>query len=113
MEKLIAMKKLCMLALAVGLLGLVATPAAFAKGKKDKTPQTVPSDVYAKYDKNSNGILDADEKAAIQKDFVATPTDPLLKPFDTNNDGKLSDDEIAAISATKPVDTPKKKKKNQ
>ena len=108
------MKKLCLLALGIALLGLIAAPAAFAK-KKDKTPQTVPSDVYAKYDKNYNGILDADEKAAILKDFAATPADPLLKPFDTNNDGKLSDDEIAAIPATKPADAPAKKhkKKNQ
>jgi len=105
------MKKLYLFAAALCLLALFAPATSFAKGKKDKTPQTVPSDAYAKYDKNSNGILDTDEKAALRKDLA---TDATLKAFDTNNDGKLSDDEISAIPATKAADVPKKKrKKNQ
>jgi hypothetical protein len=105
------MKKLYILTIGMVLVGLLAVPAVFAKGKKNKTPatQTVTSDVFAQYDKNSNGILDADEKDAIRKDL---PQDPngILKAFDMNSDGKLSDDEIASIPATKTVDAPAKEK---
>ncbi|MCX7009593.1 MAG: hypothetical protein NTY53_20510 [Kiritimatiellaeota bacterium] len=109
------MKKLTMVVLGICAVTLL-TPATFAKGKKGgDAPATVPSDVYAKYDANHNGLLDDVEKAAIRKDFAADANDPLLKPLDTNNDGKLSDEEIAAIPATKAADAPakKKKKKNQ
>ena len=107
------MKKLCMLAMSM--LAIVAAPNAFAK-KGDKTP-TVPSDIYAKYDLNKNGTLDADEKAALVKDFDADKTGPL-KALDNNGDGKLTDGEIGTISATKPGETPAKvkgkaKKKNK
>jgi hypothetical protein len=110
---MIIMKKLCILAMAM--LAIVAAPNAFAK-KGDKTP-TVPSDIYAKYDINKNGTLDADEKAALVKDFDADKTGPL-KALDNNGDGKLTDGEIATISATKPSDAPAKakgkgKKKNK
>lgn len=108
------MKKLYTLIIAGCVVGLLV-PAAFAgKGKKDKAPQTqtVPSDTYAKYDKNFNSALDTDEKAALRKDFAADKSGPL-KTFDTDNDGKLSDDEIAAIPATKLVAAPAKEKKNK
>ncbi len=99
------MKKLCMLAMSM--LAIVAAPNAFAK-KGDKTP-TVPSDIYAKYDVNKNGTLDADEKAALTKDFDADKTGPL-KVLDNNSDGKLTDGEIATISPTKPGVAPVKAK---
>jgi hypothetical protein len=110
------MKKLTLIVAGLCLLGLLAPCTFAAKGdkrKKDKAPQTAPSDCYAKYDKNGNGILEADEKDALRKDLASNPA---LKAFDTNNDGKLSDDEISAIPATKAADAPKKerkKKKNQ
>jgi hypothetical protein len=108
------MKKLYVIAISAALLGVLAAPAVFAKGKKDKNAptQTMPSDVYAQYDKNGNGVLDADEKDAIRKDYAKDPNGPL-KIYDLNNDGKLSDDEIAAIPATKVIDAPPKKKKNK
>lgn len=107
-----------MMAVAVALVGLIAAPAAFAgkgggKGKRgDAAPTTAPSDTYAKYDKNSNATLEADEKDALRKDFEADKTGPL-KVWDTNNDGKLGDDEIAAIPATKAVAAPVKEKKHK
>ena len=87
------MKKLGLLTLtlALGLLGFVATPralAAKADGKKAK--------LIAKYDTNKNGVIDADEKEALRKDF-AKDKDGELKALDKNADGKLDDDEIAAI----------------
>ena len=108
------MKKLYLIVAGMCLLGLVApTPSFAGKGKNKGTGTTAaPSDVYAKYDKNCNGTLDADEKAALKKDFEKDKTGPL-KAYDINGDGKLSDDEIAAIPATKPSDTPKKEKKNK
>ena len=108
------MKKLYILTISVALLGLMAAPAAFAKKKDKTTPtQTMPSDVYTQYDKNGNGILDADERETLRKDFAKDPTGVLLKAYDTNADGKLSDDELAAIPATKVVDAPAKVKKNK
>jgi hypothetical protein len=107
------MKKLFLLVTGVCLLVMLA-PVALAKGKKNAGPTTVPSDCYAKYDKNYNGTLDADEKEAIRKDYAAEK-EGALKAFGKDNDGKLSDEELAAIPATKAVDAPvkKKKKKNQ
>jgi hypothetical protein len=108
------MKKLSLIVAGLCLLGLLAPGAFAAKGdkaaKKNKAPQTVPSDVYAKYDKNYNGILDTDEKDALRTELA---NDAALKAYDTNNDGKLSDDEIAAIPATKAVDAPVKEKKKK
>ena len=54
--------------------------------------------LLAKYDKNGNGKIDGDEADAMRKDFAADPNGDL-RHFDTNKDGKLSDDEIAAIKA--------------
>lgn len=111
------MKKWQLIVLGVCVIALAAPLGAFAKGnkggKKGAAAQTAPSDVYAQYDKNGNGILDADEKDAIRKALAADPNG-MLKAYDTNADGKLSDDELAAIPSTKAVDAPvKKKKKNK
>ena len=63
---------------------------------KGKAGSTAVADVLAKYDKNHNGAIDADEKDALRKDYTANPDGPLKK-FDKNKDGKLDDEEIAAI----------------
>jgi hypothetical protein len=44
-----------------------------------------------KYDKNTNGKLDDDEKAAMKKD-----REEAMKKYDKNGDGKLDDTEKAA-----------------
>lgn len=91
--------------IAICAVGLLVTNAQAKGGKKGgAAPSTTPSEVYAKYDANSNSVLDDAEKETIRKVFA------LLKQYDTNNDAKLSDDEIAAIPATKTVDAPAKKK---
>jgi len=111
------MKKLTLIVASLCVLGLLAPCAFAAKGnkenkreKKGKGGQTVQSDAFAKYDKNFNGVLDAAEKEAIRKDFADNPS---LKAFDTNKDGKLSDDEISAIPATKTADAPPKKERKK
>ena len=81
----------------------ISAPSAFAK--KPKSDKKGGGDTFAKYDKNGNGTLDADEKEAVKKAFSS---DPDLKKYDTNGDGKLDDNEVAAI---KPAEKNKKKKK--
>ena len=107
---------------ASALLTLAAGPVALAKGKNNnKKPSGPPSAVYAKYDADHNGVLNVEESAALRKDFAKTPDDPLLKPFDTNKDGALSDAEIMAIRPTqgagaqkkKDPDAPQKKKQEE
>ena len=63
---------------------------------KGKAASTGTTSLLAKYDKNQNGVVDADEKDAVRKDYAASP-DGALKKFDKNADGKLDDEEIAAI----------------
>ncbi len=77
------------LVLSLLVLGTSSTAlAAKADGPKAK--------FFAKYDKNHNGVIDADEKDTIRKDYAANP-DGDLKRFDKNKDGKLDDEELAAI----------------
>ncbi len=94
----------------------LALPSLALAGKKNKNipgAAATPSSVMAKYDKNSNGILDDTEKEAIRS---ALERDPDLKRFDKNSDGKLDDTELAAIAkpaAASTEDAPRKKKKNK
>src|SRR3954465_9396870 len=63
-------------------------PAAAASGPKAR--------LFAKFDTNQNGIIDGAEVAALRKAFLAEPKGDLAR-YDTDHDGKLSDDEIAEI----------------
>ena len=85
------MKKACIIALTLALFGLALPTGAFAdkaSGPKAK--------FFAKYDTNHNGVIDEDEKDAIRKDYAANP-DGDLKRFDKKKDGKLDEEELAAI----------------
>jgi hypothetical protein len=76
---------------AVAGLILILVPVAFgaaAAGPKAR--------LFAKYDENKNGVIDGAEMAALRKDFAAEPKGDLAR-FDTDHDGKLSDEEIAQI----------------
>jgi hypothetical protein len=92
------MKKICLLIAGLCVLGL-AVPSAHAAKKNKKG-----TDVFAKYDANSDGKLDDAEKEAIKKAFA---TDSDLKQYDANSDGKLDDSELDSV---KPVAKKKKKK---
>jgi hypothetical protein len=96
------MKKLIVLVAGLCAFAFLTPSVSFA-AKGDKKKGGV--DVLGRFDKNHNGVLDPDEKEALKKEFA---TDASLKVLDTDNDGKLSDDEINA--AAKPA---KKKKKDK
>ena len=109
------MKQLYNLMVCACLLGLILPPsvlAAKSDGKKAK--------LVAKYDKNGDGTLDAEEMEALRKD-VEADKDGDLKAYDKDGDGKLSDEEISAIKpgASKTPktgvagDKPKKEKKEK
>src|SRR4051812_28047752 len=85
------MKRFLIITISISALSLFAisdASAAKADGKKAK--------LIVKYDKNGNGIIDGQEKEALRKDFAANPKGEL-KTYDKDGDGKLSDEEIAAI----------------
>jgi hypothetical protein len=52
--------------------------------------------ILEKYDANKNGVLDPEEKDAIERDHEARRAE-MLKRFDTDGDGKLSDTERQAM----------------
>jgi len=86
--------------------------AAVAKPAEAVDPT---AQLAAKYDANQNGRLDPQEYDAVRKEFSAEPKGALAK-IDTDGDGKLSDEELAAAkpAMAKPDDqaaTPPKKKK--
>jgi len=93
------------------LLAIAASSAVAANSKNNKKPTGPPSAVYAKYDVDHNGKLNVEEGESVRKAYAKNPNDPLLKPFDKDHDGILSDAEIMAIPATtKAVASPKKPK---
>ncbi len=111
------MKKRTLLIIAgICCLGLLVPSIAEAKGKKKGASSNVDAakQVLAKYDTNSNGVLDADEIAALKKDFAAGNASSAAV-FDTDANGKLDDNEIAALqtAASTPAKGGKKKHKNQ
>ena len=92
------MKMLSKIALVVvfSTLPLIAAEKADKTEKKGGKENGPKARFFAKYDLNHNGVIDADEKEAIRKDYAANQ-DGELKRFDKNTDGKLDDEEIAAI----------------
>ncbi len=78
--------------------------AQAAKDPDKKAAKKAIKAVLKQYDTNGNGVIDGDEKEAVQKAYEADKDGPL-KRFDVNSDGKLDDTELAAIH--------KKQKKNK
>jgi len=84
------MKHLLHLTAAACILGLMTVPAFADKASGPKAK------FFAKYDKNTNKVIDGEEKDTLRKDFAADKEGDL-KRFDKNKDGKIDDEEIAAI----------------
>ena len=89
------MKRILSILTIVALSLAITAPAQAGKGKKNKGG----ADLLATYDKDGNGKIDGAEVDAIRADFKAGK--PEVKALDTNNDGTLSDEEIAAVGAKK------------
>lgn len=100
------MKRILSILTIVALSFAVTAPAQAGKGKKGKKGG---ADLLATYDKDGNGKIDGDEVTALKADFAAGK--PEVKALDTNNDGSLSDEEIAAAGAKKHKKDKKKKNK--
>ena len=97
------MKKFLLTAAAVSLaFVLSASVALAAAGTKKAAKPKIKADILAKYDKNKNGVLDRDEKVALEKDMLPT--------YDLNKDGALDDTEKKALYADIQEKGAKKKK---
>lgn len=95
------MKSTHLIALATAMLVLAAAASAPAAGKNPQKPAAADAGVMAKYDADHNGNINVEEGNAIRSAFAKDPANPMLKPFDTNGDGALSDEEIMKIARKK------------
>lgn len=85
------MKTVLTIVLGLGLGGLFAQAA-----EGEPKPKLAPAlpDWVKKYDKNGDGKLDPDERAALQKDRQ----EEMLKKYDKNGDGKVDEAERKAMA---------------
>lgn len=84
------MKTVLTIALALGLGGLLGQAA---DGEAKPKPAPVLPDSVKKYDKNGDGKLDQEERAALQKERQAE----IIKKYDKDGDGKLDEAERKAM----------------
>lgn len=78
-----------------------ATPSpGAAVNTSTPEPKVAPmrKELLEKYDKNHDGVIDADERAAFAKDRESRKAERLQK-YDKNHDGKLDESERAAMRA--------------
>jgi hypothetical protein len=109
------MKRTIVIIAGVCCLALLTPNLAEAAGKKKKQQTDnggAAKQVMAKYDNNTNGILDASEIEALKKDFAAGNAS-MAAVFDTDKNGKLDDSEIAALQAATPAPAKEGKKKRR
>jgi hypothetical protein len=89
--------------------------AAIAKEKPKKEPKGGAAanneQIMATYDVDKNGNLDVSESGKLASNYEKNPQDPIIKPFDTDSDGKMSDSEIMKILY--PNGAPEGKKKGK
>jgi len=83
------MKKALFITLGLALSGVFAQ-AADGEAKPAAPPSR--EEIIKKYDKNGDGKLDQEERAAFMKDRQAES----LKKYDKNGDGKLDETELQA-----------------
>jgi Ca2+-binding EF-hand superfamily protein len=75
-------------------LALGGWVARGAEGEPKPKPAPALPDWVKKYDKNGDGKLDPEERAALQKERQAE----MLKKYDKNSDGKLDEAERKAMA---------------
>jgi Ca2+-binding EF-hand superfamily protein len=79
-------------------LAFMAPLAAFAEEAPEKKTKPVPPAVLKEFDKDGDGSLNEEEKAAWKAAQMAERKAKLEK-YDTDKDGKLSEEERAAMKA--------------
>jgi hypothetical protein len=88
-------RTLITIAAAIGLSG-----AAHAEeGKKERPPHKLPPEVIAKFDKDGDGKINEEERAAAKaarEEMQAARKKEVLEKFDKDGDGKLNDEERMA-----------------
>ncbi len=84
-------------------LSLVCLFVSFSSLRaEEKSKSDAPAWVLKRFDKNKDGVLDANEKAAYEKAKAAKQEKEMaqrkeaLSKYDSNKDGKLSEEERAA-----------------
>src|SRR5205085_2850003 len=93
------MKRILTLLSAVALTLVLISPAQAGKGNKAAAGDAPKMGKILKtYDTNGDGKIDGAEAEALKKAFAS---DASLKGLDKDKDGKLSDEEIAAIHGHK------------
>ncbi len=87
------MKKMLLITLGLSLSGLLARAAdGETKPAAPGSREEIIRETIKKYDKNGDGKLDQEERAAMQKDRQAE----AIKKYDKNGDGKLDESELQA-----------------
>lgn len=89
-------KQLIIIAASIGLIGA----ANAEEGKKKRPEGKLPPEIIAKFDKDGDGKLNDEERAAAKaarEEMMKARKAEMLKKFDTDGDGKLSDEEEAAM----------------
>ena len=89
-KKRITMKKMLLITLGLSLSGLLAQAA---EGEAKPAPPPSRAEIIKKYDKNGDGKLDEEERAALQKERQQE----TLKKYDKNGDGKIDETERQAL----------------
>jgi len=110
MNQLTVMKKHLLTTLALAALLFSGAPAFAGAGKANGKNKNPNRGIVTQFDTSKDGTIDGAEKDALRAAFKAG-TDASLKTLDTNSDGSLDDNEIAAIKAKSGGKGGKKKKK--
>jgi hypothetical protein len=98
-----------------GLLGLALSLSAIgARAEESAKPaeKPVPPAALKRFDKDGDGVLNTEEKAA-WKAARENERKAMLEKYDTDKDGKLSDEEKAAAKADREKKAGKPKPKPQ
>jgi hypothetical protein len=95
-----------------GLTAICAISVSHADETQGAKESKTPPGLVKKYDVNKDGVLDEQEKAALEADKAkktAAMEAKRLKRFDANKDGTLDESELAAESAAKQAEAEKRK----